>query len=122
MLQLVHVAAPYMPPPLDYGALVSVPPPSPEETARIDAELRRKLLALAPPDAAARHLELHVEVVRAFNAVEQICAAAQRLESDVICLPTHGRSGLSKLVLGSVAEGVIRHAATPVLVIPPRAP
>lgn len=120
VLQLVHVVAPYMPPPLDYGALVSVPPPSPEETARVDAEVRRKLLALAPPDAAARHIETHVEVIRAFNPVEQICAASQRLDSDVICLSTHGRSGLSKLVLGSVAEGVIRHAHTPVLVLPPR--
>jgi nucleotide-binding universal stress UspA family protein len=122
VLQLLHVATPYVPASLDYGAFVSVPPPSAEETARLAAEIQSKMLALAPQDAAARQLEVQVEVVSAFNAVEQVCAAAQRLGSDAICIPTHGRSGISKLVLGSVAEGVIRHAAVPVLVVPPHAP
>mgnify|MGYP001403952951 CR=1 FL=1 len=121
VLQLLHVATPYVPASLDYGAFVSVPPPSAEEAARLTAEIRAKLIALTPQDAAARQLEVQVDVVSAFNAVEQICSAAQRLNSDAICIPTHGRSGLSKLVLGSVAEGVIRHAAVPVLVVPPHA-
>lgn len=38
--------------------------------------------------------------------------------ADVIVLSTHGRTGLSHLLMGSVAEYVIRHSKTPVLVIP----
>lgn len=120
VLQLLHVCAPFMPAALDYGALTMVPPPSPEEDARVKADIERRLRALAA-EAEAEGLEVHVEAVSAFNPTEQICAAAERLESDAICISTHGRSGLSKLVLGSVAEGVIRLANVPVLVVPPHA-
>lgn len=119
VLQLVHVSTPYVPAGLDWGSMAAVPPPSPEEIRRLEAEILQKLRAFAPSDAAQRQIEVHAEVVSAFNATEQICAAAQRLHSDAICIPTHGRSGLSKLVMGSVAEGVIRHARVPVLVLPP---
>jgi nucleotide-binding universal stress UspA family protein len=40
------------------------------------------------------------------------------LDSDLIVLGTHGREGLPRLLLGSVADKVIRGAATPVLVVP----
>lgn len=121
VLQLLHVSTPYAPSGIDYGAMAAVAPPSPQELARLEADIARKLQSFAPVDAQARQLEVQVEVTSAFNAVEQICAAARRLDSHAICIPTHGRSGLSKLVMGSVAEGVIRHASVPVLVIPPHA-
>lgn len=38
-------------------------------------------------------------------------------ESDIIVIGTHGRSGFSRLLLGSTAEKVIRHAMCPVMVI-----
>ncbi|MCA8975138.1 MAG: universal stress protein [Planctomycetes bacterium] len=46
-------------------------------------------------------------------------AAAQR--ADYIAMATHGRSGLRRLLLGSIAELVIRHAHVPVIVYPPPA-
>jgi nucleotide-binding universal stress UspA family protein len=42
---------------------------------------------------------------------------ARRWQADLIVLGTHGRSGLSRLLLGSVAEGVVRVASVPVLLI-----
>ncbi|HEY0665554.1 MAG TPA: universal stress protein [Gallionella sp.] len=42
---------------------------------------------------------------------------AKHWQADLIVLGTHGRSGLSRLLLGSVAEGVVRGTATPVLLI-----
>ena len=50
---------------------------------------------------------------------DQILAAAREWEADVIVIGTHGRSGVSRLVLGSTAESVVRHAPCPVLVIRP---
>ena len=42
---------------------------------------------------------------------------ARRWPADLIVIGTHGRSGLSRLLLGSVAEGVVRGASVPVLLV-----
>src|SRR5262245_51070510 len=48
---------------------------------------------------------------------EQIPRIARRRRADLIVIGTHGRSGLSKVLLGSVAERVIRLAPCPVLTV-----
>jgi nucleotide-binding universal stress UspA family protein len=48
---------------------------------------------------------------------EQIPRAARRNRVDLIVIGTHGRTGLSKVLLGSVAERVIRFATCPVLTV-----
>jgi nucleotide-binding universal stress UspA family protein len=50
------------------------------------------------------------------EAVWEICRAAEREHADMIIMGSHGRTGLSHVVLGSVAERVVRHASCPVLV------
>jgi nucleotide-binding universal stress UspA family protein len=55
------------------------------------------------------------------DAVREILAAATELPADLLVIGTHGRSGFERLVLGSVAEKVLRRAACPVLSVPPRA-
>jgi nucleotide-binding universal stress UspA family protein len=49
------------------------------------------------------------------SAVEAIVDCARRTQADLVGLTTHGRSGLSRLVFGSVADGVLRGAPCPVL-------
>ncbi|MCC6180047.1 MAG: universal stress protein [Chloroflexi bacterium] len=48
-----------------------------------------------------------------------ILDAAERHNADLIVMSTHGRSGLGRMMYGSVADSVLRHAETPVLLIPP---
>ena len=48
---------------------------------------------------------------------DTIVGAAQALSADLIVMGTHGRRGLSRVVMGSVAEDVIRHASCPVLTV-----
>jgi nucleotide-binding universal stress UspA family protein len=48
-----------------------------------------------------------------------ICAYARRIGADLIVMGTHGRTGVSRALLGSVAEGVVRHATCPVMTIRP---
>lgn len=48
-----------------------------------------------------------------------ILETADRVSADVIVAGTHGRSGFDRLVLGSVAEKVLRKASCPVLTVPP---
>ena len=48
---------------------------------------------------------------------QQIAEFAQQNEADLIVLPSHGRTGLTRLLIGSVAERVVRLAHCPVLVL-----
>jgi len=50
-----------------------------------------------------------------------VVRVATELEADLIVLKTHGRRGLSHLILGSVAEEVVRTAPCPVLTLTPAA-
>ena len=50
------------------------------------------------------------------EAVWEICRMAEKEHADLIIMGSHGRTGLSHIVLGSVAERVVRHATCPVLV------
>ena len=49
----------------------------------------------------------------------EVAHLAQELQQDLIVLATHGRRGVSRWVVGSVAEAVVRASGDPVLVIPP---
>ena len=46
-----------------------------------------------------------------------LVAEAERWQAELIVIGTHGRTGFSRLVLGSVAEGVVRTASMPVLLV-----
>lgn len=60
--------------------------------------------------------ELHVV---AGSAGPAIVEAARTLDADLIVMATHGRSGVARAILGSVADHVARHAACPVLLVRP---
>ena len=52
------------------------------------------------------------------NAATQITDRARSIGADTIVVGTHGRTGLAHVVLGSIAERVVRHATCPVLTVP----
>lgn len=49
---------------------------------------------------------------------ETILKIAHSIKADMIVMGTHGRKGLNHLIMGSVAEYVVRHASIPVMVVP----
>jgi nucleotide-binding universal stress UspA family protein len=51
------------------------------------------------------------------SPAEEILAAARSTSADLIAMATHGRSGVARVLLGSVAESVLRAAPLPVLLI-----
>lgn len=53
------------------------------------------------------------------TASHQVVKAVQELNVDLVLIPTHGRSGVSRLLFGSVAEKVLRFAPCPVLTVRP---
>ncbi len=59
-------------------------------------------------------------VVFSSNTAEAIAESANELSADLIIMATHGRSGISHLLTGSVTEAVIRNSGKPVLVNCPK--
>ncbi len=65
----------------------------------------------------------HVKVryhVRRGDPFENILDGTEDFLTDLIVLATHGRTGIKRLVIGNVAEKVVRHAPCPVLTVKPR--
>lgn len=54
------------------------------------------------------------------NPPEEIAVYAEGVDARYVVMGTHGRSGIARAILGSVAEAVIRHAPCPVVVVPLR--
>jgi len=54
------------------------------------------------------------------NPFESIIDTAEAVRADLIVLATHGRTGIKRLIIGNVAEKVVRHAPCPVLILKPR--
>jgi nucleotide-binding universal stress UspA family protein len=67
--------------------------------------------------------DVHVEYVlqESVDPRGEILRQAQDRQADLLVMGSHGRSGFDRLVLGSVAERLVREAACPVLVVPPHA-
>lgn len=108
ILTLLHVAAPS--------------PKSPSKSAVSDAVMRevsKKLRALIPAEAAEHGILTQIEVVVDREPARVICQTAERLGVDAICLCSHGRSGVSKALLGSVAGAVMAKSRRPLFVVRP---
>jgi universal stress protein A len=59
-------------------------------------------------------------LVSSGDPFEKILDAAEAHRIDLIVLATHGRTGIKRLIIGNVAEKVVRHALCPVLTVKPR--
>jgi nucleotide-binding universal stress UspA family protein len=83
------------------------------EARRIDAE---EYLAPIAVELRAKGIRVDTRVHRGLPA-EEIAAAAKEEGADLIAMSTHGRSGLGRLLFGSVAEAVLRHSDVPVFLM-----
>jgi nucleotide-binding universal stress UspA family protein len=85
----------------------------PGQTRPLDPTLRERLEMVRPASPQVKfHHALHAGL-----AGDVICWYAEDQKCDLIVMGTHGRTGLKHLLLGSVAEHVLRHARCPVLVV-----
>ena len=82
--------------------------------ALVDAAVARAREATVDADGVLLPVETKEQKVD-----ETVVAQAADWSADLIVLGTHGRSGLSRLLHGSVAEAVLRAASRPVLLFPP---
>jgi nucleotide-binding universal stress UspA family protein len=90
-----------------------MPPPGPEVLDAIQQRL---------DELVARGRDAGVQCLTAIPqgaAADEIVTHANRIGAELIVTGTHGRTGLRKVLLGSVAEQVVRKATCPVMVVPP---
>jgi nucleotide-binding universal stress UspA family protein len=80
------------------------------KNARLDMEAFSKLDFL-------RDVKCAVEI-RTGYPIDEICGEAKEPNVDLVVISTHGHSGFDRMLLGSVAEHVVRYAECPVLVVP----
>lgn len=84
---------------------------------------REQLLAETKAFVAPERAPVAIEtLLREGNTAAEILDQAARMNADLLVIGTHGRSGFERLVLGSVAEKVLRKASCPVLTVPRRLP
>ncbi len=108
-LLLVHVIEP-----MNYA----VPRWIPEPTALLEEQRREAGGKLAELEAHAREKRVRCRSEIHFGVVyEMIAELARDSGADMIVIATHGRTGLAHMIIGSVAERVIRYAPCPVVVV-----
>jgi nucleotide-binding universal stress UspA family protein len=90
-------------------------------TERHRAHILKQLSTFAIAEGAEPQ-RITVELRDGTDIDVQILEVADEIKPDVIVMGTHGRSGIQHLMLGSVAEKVLRKARYPVLTVPQRGP
>jgi nucleotide-binding universal stress UspA family protein len=109
-LLVLHVATP--PPFVTYGEFEKAM----QESSGYRRELEEQLRSCQKPDCNA---EFHL---KEGEPAAEILHFAQEAQCDMIAMGTHGRTGLGRLFMGSVAEKILREAPCPVLTIKAPAP
>ncbi len=100
-------------PPVATGTFPEVLP-VPDELRRA---VRQTLTELIAP-AVARGVTADARIEEG-RVAERALHVASEISADLVVMGTHGRTGVQRLVLGSVAEKIVRQAGCPVLTVPP---
>jgi nucleotide-binding universal stress UspA family protein len=105
-LILLHVA---QAPVHGIAGAAPVPPPTPIDWEGLEAQLRG--IEVSHPQVRIEHR------LAEGNPATTILDVARETACDVLVMGTHGRTGLGRVLMGSVAEKVVRSAACPVLTV-----
>lgn len=108
-VDLLHVVAP----PIAPGALAGVPLPTAPNDELLK-QMQKSLRELAAESPMKAQIETHV---LEGSPAWEICDLAQKADCDLIIQGSHGLSGMTRLLLGSVSEKVARLAGCPVLIL-----
>ena len=106
---LAHIVVPVAAPDLVYG-----PVDWDEGEAMKQAKVRLNEIKHEQGFELSKQIKILVRRGHPYHEIDRI---ANDIRADLIVVSTHGRTGLRHLLLGSVAERVIRHAPCPVLVV-----
>ena len=106
-LHIIHVLPEL--PAATYPGLTANPLDDDARKREATGEIRKAISEFASDDICLE--------IRVGDAGHEIVEFAKEISADLIVMPSHGRSGISRVLLGSVAERVTRHAPCPVLIL-----
>lgn len=103
--------------PFPYSAISEMQPTPPQEffDAQERIAVRRVQGVVADAEAQGMHCEHHT--VEALHPWEAIIDHAKRMQCDLVVMASHGRRGVSALLLGSETQKVLTHSTIPVLIV-----
>lgn len=113
----LHVIEP-MVPTVGYSGMTE-PLPLADISDQLEDSAERELPKFADCEECAG-LEIEELIVHG-EAASEIVRVAKDRKVDLIVISSHGRTGLGRMLFGSTAEAVVRHAPCPVLVVKPEA-
>ena len=99
-----------------YSEGYAIDPPTMERYEEAIRTVAQKRVDTVVKLAKAARVPVDSLVTNANSTYEGIIAAAKKQKCDVIVMGSHGRSGLSKLIMGSVTQKVLAHSRIPVVV------
>ena len=99
-----------------YSDGVILPVPSAKDRAELADEQARKYLSTIEVEAQREQVPCEVFHVISDSPYDAIIEAATKKQCDLICMASHGRRGLSGVLLGSETQKVLTHSTIPVLV------
>jgi len=103
--------------PFPYSAISEMQPVPPQEFFDAQERIAAERVKTAVEAATKAGVKCHAHTVEALHPWEAILDHAKTQGCDLIAMASHGRSGLSALLLGSETQKVLTHSSIPVLVI-----
>jgi len=103
--------------PFPYSAISEMQPTPPQEFFDAQERIAAKRVADVTESAKAAGLACQGHTVEALHPWEAIIDHAKRQECDLLVMASHGRRGVTALLLGSETQKVLTHSTIPVLVV-----
>jgi nucleotide-binding universal stress UspA family protein len=103
--------------PFPYSAISEMQPTPPQEFFDAQERIAHQRVQAVVKQCDAAGVPCHAHTVEALHPWEAIIDYAQRMECDLLVMASHGRRGVSALLLGSETQKVLTHTKVPVLVV-----
>jgi nucleotide-binding universal stress UspA family protein len=103
--------------PFPYSAISEMQPTPPQEFFDAQERIASQRIKAVQDACTAAGLECEAHTVEALHPWEAIIEHAQRMGCDLLVMASHGRRGVSALLLGSETQKVLTHSKLPVLVV-----
>lgn len=103
--------------PFPYSAISEMQPTPPQEFFDAQERIASQRIKTVRDACAAAEVPCEAHTVEALHPWEAIIDHAQRMECDLLVMASHGRRGVTALLLGSETQKVLTHSKLPVLIV-----